>query len=83
MKRTALPVRLVAGFNKVEIKVIAKKILSNYTFVTSKYNQGTAARRCHVLLDCCCKTYDNTVFTSKQAYVIVDIIKKHIRGKNG
>ena len=33
------------GFNKVEIKVIAKKMLSNYTFVTSKYNRGAAARR--------------------------------------
>ena len=29
VKRTALPVRLVEAFNKVEIKVIAKKILSN------------------------------------------------------
>ena len=28
MKRTALPVRLVAAFNKVKIKGIAKKILS-------------------------------------------------------
>ena len=28
VKRTALPVRLVAAFNKVEIKVVAKKILS-------------------------------------------------------
>ena len=37
--------RLVATFNKVEIKVIAKKMLSNYTFVTSKYNRGAAARR--------------------------------------
>ena len=45
MKRTALPVRLVVAFNKVEIKVIAKKMLSNYTFVTSKYNRGAAARR--------------------------------------
>ena len=83
MERHALPVRLVAGFNKVKIKGIAKKTLSNHNFVTSKYNRGAAARRCHVLLDCCCKTYNNTVFTSKQAYVIVDIRKKHIRGKNG
>ena len=45
MERHALPVRLSAGFNKVEIKVIAKKRLSNYTFVTSKYNRGAAARR--------------------------------------
>ena len=45
VKRTALPVRLVVAFNKVEIKVIAKKMLSNYTFVTSKYNRGAAARR--------------------------------------
>ena len=28
VKRTALPVRLVVAFNKVEIKVIAKKMLS-------------------------------------------------------
>ena len=28
MERTALPVRLVVAFNKVEIKVIAKKMLS-------------------------------------------------------
>ena len=45
VKRTALPARLSAAYNKVEIKVIAKKMLSNYTFVTSKYNQGAAARR--------------------------------------
>ena len=45
MERHALPVRLVEAFNKVEIKVISKKMLSNYTFVTSKYNRGAAARR--------------------------------------
>ena len=33
------------AFNKVKIKGIAKKMLSNYTFVTSKYNRGAAARR--------------------------------------
>ena len=38
-------VRLVAAFNKVKIKGIAKKILLNNTFVTSKYNRGAAARR--------------------------------------
>mgnify|MGYP005808429433 FL=1 len=37
--------RLVAAFNKVKIKGIAKKMLSNYTFVTSKYNRGAATRR--------------------------------------
>ena len=37
--------RLVAAFNKVKIKGVAKKMLSNYTFVTSNYNRGAAARR--------------------------------------
>ena len=36
VKRTALPVRLVVAFNKEKFKGIAKKILSNYTFVTSR-----------------------------------------------
>ena len=45
MERHALPVRLVAGFNKVKIKGIAKKTLLNHNFVTSKYNRGAAARR--------------------------------------
>ena len=45
VERHALPVRLVAGFNKVKIKGIAKKTLSNHNFVTSKYNRGAAARR--------------------------------------
>ena len=37
VKRTALPARLVAAFNKVKIKGIAKKILLNNTFVTSRW----------------------------------------------
>ena len=37
--------RLVEAFNKVKIKSIAKKTLSNHNFVTSKYNRGAAARR--------------------------------------
>ena len=42
VKRTALPVRLVAAFNKVKIKGIAKKILLNNTFVTSRRLSGEA-----------------------------------------
>ena len=83
MKRTALPVRLVAAFNKAEIKSIAKEKTLNSLRTVAVHNQPAAASCCRVLLDCCCKTYNNTVFTSKQAYVIVDIRKKHIRGKNG
>ena len=42
MKRTALPVRLIAAFNKVKNKGIAKKILLNNTFVTSRRLSGEA-----------------------------------------
>ena len=35
-------VRLVAAFNKVKIKGIAKKILLNNTFVTSRWLSGEA-----------------------------------------
>ena len=42
VKRTALPARLVAAFNKVKIKGIAKKILLNNTFVTSRWLSGEA-----------------------------------------
>ena len=44
MKRTALPVRLVAAFNKVKIKGIAK-IISLIKLLTARHNHGWSATR--------------------------------------
>ena len=57
VKRTALPVRLVAAFNKAEIKSIAKEKALNSLRTVAVHNQPAAASCCRVLLDCCCKTY--------------------------
>lgn len=67
--------RLVAAFNKEKSKSIAKEKALNSLRTVAVHNQPAAASCCHMLLDCCCKTYNNTVFTSKKAYVIVDIRK--------
>ena len=42
VKRTALPVRLVVVFNKVEIKVIANNVLSNIPLLLQSVISGEA-----------------------------------------